>query len=363
MIFQNCKKAKFSFPMPLNVSADFITNSHTLEQLGSMKDNIRDIYFTCHIPPFSNDAHGVQIDPTENYKHFRDMLRLQEKTGIKISALFNNIFVPNSLHHLKMFIKNLKPFYAEGLRSITQPHTMWMKFGILQKEFPELEIKNTILRRVRNGQDFWNAAIAGFDYVNLDRILMRDLAMLKEIKRTQLKFQEDYGKYVSTSLLTNEGCLGNCPVWEEHYQHSITNPNVGNPETHEAIVELPRSLFCNAETYNKEFNTVTFTPFREDVEEILGLVDVVKLAGRKYPNFLGPFLKGIHEITTKENSIIEFFLAFPNVPFGVLLSNNETDLINRWRTAIKKCRFQCYRCDICSTMSSKAIFHNQRNFK
>ena len=78
----------------------------------------------------------------------------------------------------KLFVENLKPLYERGLRCITIPHAHWVVMG-LHKEFPEMEIKNTILRKVSTGQDFIYAAEQGFDYINLDRILMRDIEELK----------------------------------------------------------------------------------------------------------------------------------------------------------------------------------------
>ena len=60
-----------------------------------------------------------------------------------------------------------------------------MLTGQIKKEFPDLFVKNTILWRIREARDIVKLADAGFDYVNLDRMLMRDrdrLARIKEAK-------------------------------------------------------------------------------------------------------------------------------------------------------------------------------------
>ena len=40
-----------------------------------------------------------------------------------------------------------------GVKIVTIPHTSWVATGILQKEFPELKIKNTILRNVSRANE------------------------------------------------------------------------------------------------------------------------------------------------------------------------------------------------------------------
>ena len=108
---------------------------------------------------------------------------------------------------------------------MTIPHGHWVAMG-LKDHFPEMHIKNTILRKVNTAQDFWYSAEQGFDYINVDRILMRDVEELKNIRRAQLMFQQKYGRYIEIALLTNEGCLGRCPVMDEHYSYNnLRKPN------------------------------------------------------------------------------------------------------------------------------------------
>jgi len=49
------------------------------------------------------------------------------------------------------------------------------------------------------------------DYINLDRVLIREQKTLKEIYIAQKKFKELTGKHVYTSMLSGEGCLGFAP--------------------------------------------------------------------------------------------------------------------------------------------------------
>ena len=121
------------------------------------KDWIYDIYFTCRIPPFTQDAMGSIIDDNDRNSVFENAMMIQESLGIKVSATFNNFNVSPKHENYKLFIDNLKPLYEKGLRSMTIPHGHWVAMG-LKDHFPEMHIKNTILRKVNTAQDFWYSA-------------------------------------------------------------------------------------------------------------------------------------------------------------------------------------------------------------
>ena len=51
-------------------------------------------------------------------------------------------------------------------------------------------VKNTILRNVKEPREVAQLAEAGFNYVNLDRVLMRDHQRLQEIKKVKEKYPD-----------------------------------------------------------------------------------------------------------------------------------------------------------------------------
>ena len=56
------------------------------------KDYIYDLYFTCRMPPFTQDAMGDIIESQEDaVQVIETALHIQNTTGIKVSATFNNI--------------------------------------------------------------------------------------------------------------------------------------------------------------------------------------------------------------------------------------------------------------------------------
>ena len=189
------------FSIPLNPKLDQNQFSNYVSFLKKHKDWIYDIYFTCRIAPFVQDAMGDVFlnDPNDL---IANALAIQDSIGIPISATFNNIYVRPDQRNLDLFIENFKPLYDAGIRSATIPHTTWIMTGQLQAAFPDLHIKNTVLRELNTAADVASAATAGFKYINIDRDLMRNEDELKKIKRVKDKYN------LKIALLANESCLG-----------------------------------------------------------------------------------------------------------------------------------------------------------
>ena len=82
------------FSIPYNTLVgleDF--NEIYLPFLDKYKEYIYDVYFTCRIPPFLQDAMGMNI-LEESFNHlFDNAMVIQDTLDIKISATFNNLNV------------------------------------------------------------------------------------------------------------------------------------------------------------------------------------------------------------------------------------------------------------------------------
>jgi len=361
---QYLEKMKFTISVSPSLSQsnlEILSSEYLIERLKNISSKISDINFTYHIPPFIKDAHGVYVNEQIMQLHLRQLLVLQEKTGILISPVTNNIYTSNSNETLNEFIKNLHPLYDLGLRSITVPHLLWMKIGTIQKTFPQLKIKNTVLRRVRNAQDFWNNAEAGYDYVNIDRILIRDHKTLAEIRQAQLKFEERTGKYVFTSLLTGEGCPGICPLIEEHHQHTLTFPDF-NPDFNKNtdVFRYPQQFSCLSTTdfSYSSLLSVNLPSFNDDLNEICKYFDIIKLPGRRAFQTLTDCLDTIEKFKTSNEYIFE-----PSDVIKYFIENTDryNNQLLHWRKRIKNCRFQCWNCNECSELFS--LYLNQQNMK
>lgn len=345
------KRKIFSIPLnPYTTAEDF--NNIFVPFLTKYKDWIYDVYFTARIPPFLQDAMGAVFKEEQLIQMFQNALALEQRTGVRVSATFNNVNVPPTQENLEIFINNLKYMYDAGLRSMTQPHNHWMMTGIFKERFPELQVKNTVLKRVATAQDFWNAADMGYDYINIDRILLRNETEINNIKRAQLAFQEKTGKYVPMALLANEGCRGKCPAMDEHYTINNSSgsrlPGTDKPYFYQPISKNTCPKW-RLEDPSYSFKMANIPPYRADVERILEKVDILKMHGREgfgllndTIQFIESYVNGadeLHDISVRRQ--IEDLQVKPGV-------------LKAWREKIRDCHFECWDCQLCDKLVESA---------
>jgi hypothetical protein len=331
----------FSIPFnPMLSEEDFMNK--VLPFLEEYKDWIYDVYFTCRIPPFTQDAMGTVFRPEDREMVIDNALQIQEVLGIKVSATFNNVNVSPKFDNYKLFIEHLKPLYDRGLRSITLAHAHWVAMGI-KNHFPDMEIKNTILRKVATAQDFWYNAEQGFDYINVDRILMRDVEELKNIRRAQLQFQQKHGRYVKIALLTNEGCLGRCPMMDEHYSYNNLKLDNELPYFRHEISKVTCEYKWEKEINAFFFKAATIPPFKKEYDEFLNYIDVFKMHGRDSFNRFDETMDIIKGYAAGNETL--------STSSKLYLDGVPSDELDGWRNKIKKCKFQCWDCNYCDIVA------------
>ena len=331
------------FSVPLNPKLNPEQYKTYCKFLLEHKDYIKDIYFTSRIPPFMQDAMGDVFVYKEDYDYAIDQaLNIQNTIGIPVSATFNNIKVPPTQKNLDIFIKHFKPLYDKGIRIATIPHTHWMGTGQIKKAFPELYVKNTILRDVRTAAEIVNLAKRGFDYINLDRDLMRDRDTLLRIKTAKEWIKENLGKEIHISLLANEGCLGNCPMMVEHFEFNNSREGYAPQYFNDPIsrVSCPK---WDVDDPSVHLKTANIPPWKEDWDEFIDElgIDVFKMHGREAPSRLFETLEIIKRYAKNDEILIDHFNDY-------LEDNNLKEKpINAWRKKIKNCKFDCWECHYC----------------
>jgi Methyltransferase domain len=331
------------FSVPLNPKLSEKQFSEFLNFLVKYQHLIYDVYFTSRIPPFMQDAMGDIFVSDEDYlQAVKTALYIQQSTGIKVSATFNNLQVPPTQSNLDTFIANFKPLYDAGIRSATIPHTHWMATGQIKRAFPELMVKNTILRDVRTATEIVNLAKYGFDYINLDRDLMRDRDALLRIKTAKQWVKENLGKDITISLLANEGCLGNCPMMVEHFEYNNTRAGSQPQYFNDPIsrVSCPKWDYEDPAVHLK---TADLPPWREDWEEFLNDlgIDTFKMHGREAATRLYETMDIIRKWDNKDEIIVNGFDRY------LAETNLKDKPINIWRDKIKNCKFDCWECQYC----------------
>ena len=96
----------FSLPINPKTSEEFI-NQIFIPFLIKHKESIFDLYFTCRMPPFVQDAMG-DVFVSDMRGTTVDAFYISQQTGIPLSATFNNIYVRPSQDNLDLFIEKLK---------------------------------------------------------------------------------------------------------------------------------------------------------------------------------------------------------------------------------------------------------------
>jgi len=328
------------FSVPLNPKLNEKQFFEFIDFLQRNKDYIYDVYFTSRISPFDIDAMGDTF--TNNEALLKNALYIQS-LGFKISAVYNNINISPSQENLDTFISNFKPLYKQGVRSATIPFTHWLLSKQIQNEFPDLYIKNTILNNVSEPREIANLADAGFNYINLDRVLMRDEDRLKKLKKVA-----DI-KGVKLSLLANEGCKGGCSVMNEHF--SYNNNRQGSNDIIDDNSDVP--YFANEISRTScphwdnidpsiPLKTANFTPWKDDWIDLLQYVDVFKMHGRESIQRLYETMTIVDNF---RNDVKYMFNAFDDFAKGI---NPKT--FDFWRKKIKNCKFDCWDCNSCDQL-------------
>lgn len=344
------------FSIPLNPKLSPEQYQEFIEFVLNYKHLIYDIYFTSRIPPFRQDAMGdvFVFDEDQGYA-VEVALKIQEYTGVPVSATFNNITVPPTQQNLDTFIHNFKPIYDAGVRIATIPHTHWMATGQIQAAFPELFVKNTILRDVRTATEVVNLAKYGFNYINLDRDLMRDRDTLLRLKEAKQWIKKNLGKEIKFSLLANEGCVGNCPMMVEHFEFN-NNREGASPQYFNDPISRVSCPLWNVEDPSSHLKKANLPPWKADWEEFINDlgIDVFKMHGREAISRMYETMEIVKKWDRNE----------------ILLNNDfpqylrETDLLNKpidiWREKIKNCKFDCWECQYCDKIyeAKSAIDHS-----
>ena len=290
-----------------------------------------------------NDAQGA----------VKNALYIFQETGIPLSATFNNIWVRPDQKNLETFITNFKFLYDNGVRCATIPHTSWVSTGQIQREYPELEIKNTILREVSKPNEVVSLASVGFHYINLDRDVMRDRPLLDRIVEAK-KYCHSKGNDIMLSLLANEHCWGGCPIMPEHYQYNATREG-SEPQYFNSTISRVSCSKWDAYDPASELKAANIPPWRKDWEEFLDAgIDVFKLHGREDAMRLKESMDIIERWANHDEMMQPTFSEYmddvdmPEAP------------INIWREKIKSCRFDCWDCNYCESVLESRLKKQKR---
>jgi len=309
--------------------------------LEEYKDYIYDIYFSVALPPFYNDAMGQSNQLTQQIMKntLSVMLDIQKKLNITVSVTFNNIHVEPSLKNKEIFLKTLDFLYDRGIRSITIPHIHWMYDGQIKKLYPELLIKNTVLRKVNTPQMYVDYVKAGFNVVNIDRINLRDRDNLKRFKKAYLKYK------IPISILVNESCRGGCPAMDEHYTLNCAKDSI--PYFKQEISQNTCSVWRGQDS-SYHLRVANMPIIKDDFKEFEEYIQIFKLHGRSEMSVLRNSIDIVKDYANNNEIIGKNWMKNYNY---------DEKKLKHWKEFTKNCKFECWDCKVCDdlTLSSKEM--------
>lgn len=214
------------------------------------------------------------------------LFRVQDDFGIPISLTMNQLSVPFELlsggkEVRNAFVDWLGGFYERGLRSCTICSPHMMRSGLLQRAFPEMTWKNTVNQILDNTQKVANYIALGYNFIQLDRSLNRNVDELKNVRKYVDEHNRRNNANVVTCLLVAESCLPFCPYKREHDDIQTRHLT----ENYWDTADLGQ-MTCNAWRRHSQYGalprqgTNCFWNRRETLETYANLVDVFKYSGR-----------------------------------------------------------------------------------
>ncbi len=312
-----------------------------------------------------------------------NLFNIQKEFGVEISLTINQLNIPVEIFYsknnrvIKSFLNWLGDFYDRGLRSCTLANNHLMRTGYLQKQFPEMKWKNTVNQQVSSAQHVLDYLYLGYNIIQLDRSLNRNVEELKKIKGAVEWYRKEYpGRYVKTCLLVWEDCIPSCPFKREHDDLQIY---------HQKIIYWESDLgiqTCKRWRNKKEISTLPrsgnncYWSNIDTFKEYMELVDIFKYSGRLMHIVPDGDLQNIQFCWLAGNNAVRSFheiienqlepLLLWQIGVG-LFSHLETNIntIKRelkesvWLTdegkkleeKLKNCRNQCYQCHLCETVA------------
>ena len=215
------------------------------------------------------------------------LFRIQEDFGISISLTMNQLNVPFDLYNdpnvVNQFIDWVGTFYNRGLRSITIGNTHLMNMGILKKNFPDMCFKNTVNHIVDSAQMVMDYIHIGYDLIQLDRQLNRNIEEIKKVKQAVENYNSINNKEIKTCLLITESCVPFCPFKREHDDIQVTtHPSFGGYDYWNTLGLNTCTKWRSEDGYGSlpRAGTDVFANKRRTWKQFAELVDVFKYSGR-----------------------------------------------------------------------------------
>lgn len=308
-----------------------------------------------------------------------NLFKIQEEFGIEISLTINQLNIPVEMFYSKnnrvinAFLHWLQDFYDRGLRSCTMANNHLMRTGYLQTKFPEMKWKNTVNQQVATAQQALDYLYLGYNVIQLDRSLNRNLDELKKIKNVIEKFKNRHpDRHVKTCLLVWEDCMPSCPFKREHDDLQIYHKKIIYWESDLGIQTCNRWRNTLGKNTIPRSGTNCYWSSTDTFEKYAELADIFKHSGRlmnvvplrNIGKIQFGWLAGNNAARSfseiVENALEPLHLWVPGIGVFTHLETNMkvikeylkdnvwlTDEGKKLEEIMKNCKNECYQCHLC----------------
>lgn len=331
---------KFSMPIWPGLTPDEIIND-VIPVLRNARNTISDLYFTARVPPFMSDAMGGIIVTDEQIQVINNAVFISNETGIPLSATFNNTSVNPRFENYKTFVEEFTPLYEANIKTVTIPFVTWMRYG-LKEQFPDLFVKNTILQRLSEPAEVARYYAEGFDYINLDRNVMRNEDRLKEIVEAKTTMEDKLGKKLYLSLLVNEMCESYCSVQDDHYNYNFDRTE-SDPSYFDSNMRNTAScVIQDTQSARYILKAASIPAYYSQFDHYSNYVDVFKLHGRESKSVFYNSLDLVDRFSNRKPLDDPYRRILDQLP------EKQKDIYLQY---IKNCKFNCWKCKVCDNLA------------
>ena len=333
---------KFSLPLWPGLQPEEI-RSHVIPTLIECRSVIKDLYVTSRTPPFSADAMGGVLLEGEDQVALDNAFYVSDKTGIPLSLTYNNITVAPTAENYRIFVNNFRPLYERGVRIVTIPNTLWLLFG-LKTEFPELYVKNTVLNEVQTATAVYKLFGAGFDYINLDRNVLRNRTLLSEVLEVKNRLMRKLDRPLEVSILYNEMCAPSCSIQKDHYMYNfhrtVDDPAFFENNSNACVSPCGQQRDTTADYILKSAGVPTYYSY---LSYLTKYIDVFKLHGRESAQQFWTSLQTVMDFNSKSINSAD--------PYRRILDSVSPEIKALYLSKIEDCKFNCWKCNVCSSIA------------
>ena len=338
------------------------------------KQEVYDNYAKRHEVVYGNVMGVEASDKQVDY-----LFKIQEEFGIEISLTINQLNIPVEIFYstndrvMNAFLHWLQEFYNRGLRSCTLANNHLMRSGILQNKFPEMKWKNAVNQQVSTAQQVLEYLYLGYDVIQLDRSLNRNIDELKRIKGVVQNYKNKYpDRHVKTSMLVSEDCMPSCPFKRVHDDVQIYHKKINYWSSHLGALSCARWRNILGSCIVPRSGTDSFWLSVDTFKEYVELVDIFKYSGRLIINlprqdsgniqfgwFIGKnAVKAFSEIIENGLEPVHSWLLgakiFQHYKTDMKDIKEEfknhvliADEAKKLEQILKNCKNQCYNCHLC----------------